>query len=82
MSSYVRPFGFLGSRYKVTDRGLLHYRLSWASAIIGIGLGILIVVGTLESPWQGWIGAAVMLIAFFVALRFTALVVENGDPSK
>jgi hypothetical protein len=32
----VRPFGLLGHRYEVTERGLLYQRSAWLCSVIGI----------------------------------------------
>lgn len=79
MSGLVRPFGLLGARYRVSERGRLYYRLSWLSVAVGISLGTLVLVATRETATQGWLGIALMMLTVFAALRFTALVVENGE---
>ena len=81
MTHYVRPFGFLGARYSVSSRGLLYHRLSWASVAIGVVLGGSVMATTRESASQGWIGIAILVVTVFIVVRFTALVVENGQPA-
>ncbi|MGX6649060.1 hypothetical protein ACWCOP_14080 [Maricaulaceae bacterium MS644] len=76
MSSFIRPFGLLGPRYEVGDKGLRYQRLAWLTAFLGVAAGALIISGLVDAG-RG-VGLAIMAGAMFPVLRFIALAIKHG----
>jgi len=74
----VRPFGLLGPRYDVTERGALYYRLAWASALTAIVLIMILPWIETNPALHVAIALAALCISVFVTLRFVALTVKHG----
>lgn len=77
----VRPFGFLGARYKVNARGKRYYLSSWVACFVAI-VAIALSAHYEEGHPGGvpWLLVGVVLFLLFAAvIRLLALTVENGE---
>ena len=74
----VRPFGLLGPRYDVTERGALYCRLAWASALSAIVLMLILPWIETNPALHVAIPLAALCISVFVTLRFVALTMKHG----
>lgn len=80
----VRPFGYLGARYKVNAQGKRYYLSSWVVSFVAIAL--IALSGHYEEGHPGsvpWllIGLVVFLLLGAV-IRLLALTIENGEAVK
>lgn len=77
----ARPFGFLGSKYKLNSRTEKLYLSAWIVAAVSIGL--IVAAGVLEirhpgSVSWGWIALSVFIL-LAVTVRLLILVMENSE---